>query len=35
MLNFEEYICPLCGLVLSSLFGFHKHVREQHEDRKL
>ena len=34
MLNDQDFICPLCGLVLSSLFRFHKHIRDQHEDRK-
>ena len=30
----EEFICPLCGLVLHSLTAFHQHVAQAHEAQK-
>lgn len=31
MIHDSEFICPLCGLVLSSLAAFHRHVARDHE----
>jgi uncharacterized C2H2 Zn-finger protein len=34
MIGEEEYVCPLCGLVLSSLTAFHRHVHGEHKETR-
>lgn len=31
MIRDENLICPLCGLVLSSLAAYHRHYTKVHE----
>jgi hypothetical protein len=31
MIHPEEYLCPLCGLILPSLAAFHQHYAKIHQ----
>jgi hypothetical protein len=30
----HEYICPVCGIICTSLTAYHLHFKEKHEEAK-
>jgi hypothetical protein len=34
MLTNDDFICPICGLILPALAAYHQHYAREHQSRK-